>query len=60
MKMGADVIYNVLEDVHASGHACQEEQKLMLALIKPKYFMPIHGEYRQLRAHSEIAKQVRN
>ena len=45
-----------LEDVHVSGHACQEEQKLILALTKPKYFIPVHGEYRHLIAHSETAK----
>ncbi len=58
MKIGAEVVYSSLADVHVSGHACQEEQKLMLALTKPKYFIPIHGEYRQLIAHSEIAKKV--
>lgn len=57
-KIGAEVIYNQLADVHVSGHACQEELKLMLMLTKPKYFMPVHGEYRFLRHHKEIAKQV--
>ncbi len=57
-KKGAEVIYEKLADVHVSGHACQEELKLMLALTKPKYFVPIHGEYRHLRAHAEIAKQM--
>ena len=57
-KKGAEVIYERLADVHVSGHACQEELKLMLALTKPKYFVPIHGEYRHLRAHAEIAKQM--
>lgn len=56
MKIGAEVVYSSLADVHVSGHACQEEQKLMLALVKPKYFIPVHGEYRHLRAHSETAK----
>ena len=56
MQIGAEVIYNALENVHVSGHACQEEQKLIMALAKPKYFMPVHGEYRQLRAHAETAK----
>lgn len=55
MQIGADVVYSALEDVHVSGHACQEEQKLILALTKPKYFIPVHGEYRQLMAHSETA-----
>ena len=58
MQIGAEVIYSSLEDIHVSGHACQEEQKLMLALVKPKYFIPVHGEYRQLRAHSETAKSM--
>ena len=58
MKIGAEVIYSGLEDIHVSGHACQEEQKLMISLIRPKYFIPVHGEYRQLVAHSETAKRV--
>ncbi len=55
MQIGAEVIYN---DIHVSGHACQEEQKLILALAKPKYFMPVHGEYRQLKAHKETAEMM--
>ena len=55
MQIGAEVIYN---DIHVSGHACQEEQKLILALTKPKYFMPVHGEYRQLKAHKETAEMM--
>ena len=58
MQIGAEVVYSALQDVHVSGHACQEEQKLILALTKPKYFIPIHGEYRQLMAHSETAKMM--
>ena len=58
MKIGAEVIYNALEDIHVSGHACQEEQKLMISLVRPKYFIPVHGEYRQLIAHSETAKKI--
>lgn len=58
MTIGAEVIYNALEDIHVSGHACQEEQKLMLSLVKPKYFIPVHGEYRQLIAHAETAKKL--
>ena len=58
MKIGAEVVYSSLADIHVSGHACQEEQKLMLALVKPKYFIPVHGEYRHLRAHSETAKSM--
>ena len=56
MQLGAEVVYSALADVHVSGHACQEEQKLIMALAKPKYFIPVHGEYRQLRAHSETAQ----
>ena len=58
MKIGAEVVYSSLEAIHVSGHACQEEQKLMLSLIRPKYFIPVHGEYRQLIAHSDTAKKV--
>ena len=58
MAIGAEVVYSSLEDIHVSGHACQEEQKLMLSLVRPKYFIPVHGEYRQLIAHSETAKKV--
>lgn len=58
MQIGAEVVYSSLEAVHVSGHACQEEQKLILALAKPKYFIPVHGEYRQLRAHSETAQSM--
>ena len=55
MQLGAEVVYSALADIHVSGHACQEEQKLIMALTKPKYFIPVHGEYRQLRAHAETA-----
>ena len=58
MQIGAEVVYSALEDIHVSGHACQEEQKLILALTKPKYFIPVHGEYRQLIAHAETAKKM--
>ena len=58
MKIGAEVVYSALADVHVSGHACQEEQKLILALARPKYFIPVHGEYRQLMAHAETAKKL--
>ena len=54
-KKGADVIYDELADIHASGHACQEEIKTIHALTKPKFFMPIHGEYRHLKQHKELA-----
>ncbi len=58
MQIGAEVIYSALENVHVSGHACQEEQKLIIRLARPKYFIPVHGEYRQLRAHAETAKEM--
>jgi ribonuclease J len=57
-KKGAEVIYEKLAEIHASGHAHQEELRLMLALTKPKYFVPIHGEYRHLKAHAEMAKTM--
>ena len=56
MKIGAEVVYSALADVHVSGHACQEEQKLMLSLVRPKFFIPVHGEYRQLIAHKHTAE----
>ncbi len=55
LKRGADVVYEGIADVHVSGHACQEELKLMLALTKPKYFMPVHGEFMHLSSHKELA-----
>ena len=58
MKIGAEVVYSSLAEVHVSGHACQEEQKLMLSLVRPKYFIPVHGEYRQLMAHRDTAKSL--
>ena len=54
-KKGAEVIYGSAENVHVSGHACQEELKLMQTLIKPKNFIPVHGEYRHLKQHGELA-----
>jgi ribonuclease J len=54
-KKGANVIYEKLADVHVSGHACQEELKLIHNLVKPKYFMPVHGEYRHLKQHANLA-----
>ena len=56
VKNGVKVVNDSTEDVHVSGHACREEIKLMTALLKPKYFMPIHGEYRHLYANKEIAE----
>ena len=58
MQIGAEVIYSSLEDIHVSGHACQEEQKLILSLARPKYFIPVHGEYRQLKAHADTARKL--
>jgi len=55
-KRGATVFRDSLVEVHVSGHACQEELKLMLALTKPKYFMPIHGEFKHMTKHKELAK----
>lgn len=57
-KIGAEVIYKSLMDVHVSGHACQEELKLMLALVKPKFFIPVHGEHRHLVLHKRLAERV--
>ena len=54
-RLGAEVIQNQIADVHVSGHACQEELKLMLSLVRPKYFMPVHGEYRFLKQHGQLA-----
>lgn len=54
-KKGAEVIYGSAENIHVSGHACQEELKLMQTLIKPKNFIPVHGEYRHLKQHGELA-----
>ena len=57
-KIGAEVIYHTLKDIHVSGHACQEEQKLILSLVKPKYFIPVHGEFRHLQAHAATAVKI--
>ena len=56
MKQGADVIYESMYDVHTSGHACQGELSLMMSLVKPKYFIPVHGEYKQLKKHADLAR----
>ncbi|MBQ3587162.1 MAG: ribonuclease J, partial [Oscillospiraceae bacterium] len=58
MKLGATVIYESMYDVHVSGHAYQEELKLMLNLVKPQYFMPVHGEYKHLKRHAMVAENV--
>ncbi len=57
-RRGANVIYEALEDVHVSGHACQEELKLIHALVKPKFFIPVHGEYRHLHHHALLADSM--
>ena len=54
-RKGVEVIYEDLEDIHVSGHAYQEELKLIHTLVKPKYFMPVHGEYRHLKHHADLA-----
>ena len=55
-EKGAEVIYSDIADIHVSGHACQEELKLLHSLIKPKFFMPVHGEYRHLIRHARLAE----
>ena len=57
-KRGAKVIYESLYEVHSSGHACREELKMMFDLIKPKFFIPVHGEYRHLKKHAELAEEL--
>jgi ribonuclease J len=57
-EKGAEVIYSDIAETHVSGHACQEELKLILSLIKPKYFMPVHGEFRHLKAHADLALEL--
>ncbi|MHC1722201.1 MAG: ribonuclease J [Aminipila sp.] len=57
-EKGAEVIYSDIADIHVSGHACEEELKLMHSLIKPKFFMPVHGEYRHLKRHAQIAESL--
>lgn len=58
LKKGADVIYNDIADTHVSGHACEEELRLIHALLRPKYFLPVHGEYRHLKSHALIAESM--
>ena len=57
-KIGAEVIYKSLAEVHVSGHACMEELKLILSLVRPKYFIPVHGEHRHLVLHANLAQKV--
>lgn len=58
MKLGAEVVYEAMYEVHVSGHACQEELKLIQAITKPKFFIPVHGEYKHLKKHADIAMQM--
>lgn len=58
MKLGADVVYEKMYDVHVSGHAYQEELKLMIGIVKPKYFIPIHGEQKHLTKHAQLAESM--
>lgn len=58
MKLGAEVVYEKMYDVHVSGHACREELKLMLGIVKPKYFIPVHGEQKHIQKHAALAESV--
>lgn len=58
LKLGAEVVYEEMYEVHVSGHACQEEQKLMLALTRPKFFIPVHGEFKHLDRHARTAREL--
>lgn len=58
MKLGAEVIYEKTDGIHVSGHACQEELKLMMGIIKPKFFIPVHGEQKHLRKHAMLAQSM--
>ena len=58
LKLGADVIYEKNYGVHVSGHACQEELKLMMGIVKPKYFIPVHGEQKHIRKHAQLAEMM--
>ncbi len=58
MKLGAEVIYEKTEGIHVSGHACQEELKLMMGIVKPKFFIPVHGEQKHIRKHAMLAESM--
>ena len=57
-KRGADIVHEGIKHIHVSGHGSEEELKLMLSLVRPRYFVPIHGEYRQLARHARVARMV--
>ena len=57
-RKGADVVYEKSEGIHVSGHACQEELKIIHGLVRPKFFLPVHGEQRHLQIHGRLAKQM--
>ncbi len=59
-RLGANVVYSALSAVHVSGHACQEELKLIYTLVKPKYFIPVHGEYRHLKQHAMLVENLKH
>lgn len=58
MKLGADVVYEKMYEVHVSGHACQEELKILMGIVKPRYFIPVHGEMKHLRKHVQLAQSM--
>ncbi|HZJ78778.1 MAG TPA: ribonuclease J [Clostridia bacterium] len=58
LKLGAEVIYEKMHEVHVSGHACQEELKLMMGIVKPKFFIPVHGEQKHMRRHAQLAETM--
>jgi ribonuclease J len=57
-KIGARVVYESLEKIHVSGHACQEEHKILYSLLRPKFFIPVHGEYRHLKRHAQLVESL--
>jgi ribonuclease J len=58
LKLGADVVYERMYEIHVSGHACQDDLKMLMALTKPKFFLPVHGEYKHLKKHAELARSM--
>jgi ribonuclease J len=58
MRLGAEVVYEKMYDVHVSGHACQDELKMMISLTKPRFFVPVHGEYKHLMKHAQLARSM--